>query len=206
MTEYKEPSAPSLYPDLNSGQNYRLTKISEIQKDLEKEIEYRSALYKKYQRGINSLDAIDAGLVTASLGLGATGMTMLANVITAPVAIGLEAAAAICGLAGLAGNYVRRKLAVKAKKHDEIKILGESKLNTIADLISKALKDGNISDEEFNLILTEVEKYYRLKKEIRTDTKQKLPTIVIDEEAKNELFQRGREAERASILKRVNGN
>ena len=205
MTEYKAPTAPSLYPDLD-GQDYRLTKISEVQKDIEKEIEYRTTLYKKYRRGINVVDAADAGLLTVSLGLGATGMTMLAGIITSPIAIGLEVAAGVCGLAGLAGNFVRRKLAVKAKKHNEIKTLGESKLNTIADLVSKSLKDGTISDDEFQLILSEAEKYHQLKKEIRTGASRKLASIAIDDEAKNELFQRGRDAERASILKRVSGN
>ena len=124
MTKYLEPSAPHLYPDLSEGENYRLAKISDIQKDFENEINYRDKLYKKYKRATNAVDAVDAGLVIASMGLGAAGMTLLTNIITAPVAIGIEVAAGVCGLAGLAGNFIRRKLALNAKKYDEIRLLG----------------------------------------------------------------------------------
>ena len=45
----KQPTAP-IYPDLPSedGQNYRLQKISEIEKQLIREKDLRKALYKKY--------------------------------------------------------------------------------------------------------------------------------------------------------------
>ena len=55
----------------------------------------------------------------------------------------------------------------KAQKHYEIKTLGESKLNSIKGLISKALNDGQISDEEFKTVLDE---YNELKD--KTHTKQ----------------------------------
>ena len=195
MTEYKEEN--EFKTDLE--QNYKLTKISEIQKDLEKERDFRAVMYKKYKRGINTIDATDAVLVTTGVGLGAVGMTFLANIITVPIALGLEAAAGTIGLLGLAGNYIRQKLAIKAKKHDEIRILARSKLNTISDYISKALRDGIISDEEFSLILSEQEKFNNLKKEIRS----KASTSIIDEEARKELIQKGRELERSSIIKKV---
>ena len=50
----------------------------------------------------------------------------------------------------LSGRKIcRPPLAVKARKHDEIRALAESKLNTITEHISGALMDGRISDEEF---------------------------------------------------------
>ena len=47
----KQPTAP-IYPDLPSedGQNYRLQKKSEIEKQLIKERDVRKALYKKSRR------------------------------------------------------------------------------------------------------------------------------------------------------------
>ena len=42
-----------------------------------------------------------------------------------------------------------------------------SKLNSIADRISAALTDDKISEEEFRLILSEVDKYDQMKAEIR---------------------------------------
>ena len=51
--------------------------------------------------------------------------------------------------------------AAKAENHDQIRILAEP--NTIADHISTALVDDKISDEEFCLILFEVDKYKQMK-------------------------------------------
>ena len=61
---------------------------------------------------------------------------------------------------------VGRRLQAKAKKHDLIHGLAESKLNTIADRISFALNDDKITEEEFRLILSEVDKYNEMKAEI----------------------------------------
>ena len=46
-----------------------------------------------------------------------------------------------------------------ARKHDLIRSLAESKLYTIADRLSVALNDDKITEEEFRLILSEVDKY-----------------------------------------------
>ena len=48
-----------------------------------------------------------------------------------------------------------------------IRGLAESKLNTIADRISVSLNDDKITEEEFRLILSEVDKYNQMKAEIR---------------------------------------
>ena len=55
-----------------------------------------------------------------------------------------------------------------------IRGLAESKLNTIADRISVALSDDKITEEEFRLIFSEVDKYNQMKTEIRGRQKQSL--------------------------------
>ena len=60
----------------------------------------------------------------------------------------------------------------KARKHDQIRVLAVSKLNTIADRISTALTDDKISKGEFRLILFELDKYDQMKAEIRGRGKQ----------------------------------
>jgi hypothetical protein len=92
------------------------------------------------------------------------------------------------GVLSIIGNQVHRKLGLKAEKHEKIKILAESKLNTISDHISKALKDNHISDDEFKLILDELDKFNTMKDEIRTKVKVKL-----DEETKKSLINQGKE-------------
>ena len=84
-----------------------------------------------------------------------------------PVVVGLQAGAIVCGLLGAGEKFIGRRVGVKARKHDQIRVLAESKLNTIADRILTALTDDKISEEEFRLILSEVDKYGQMKAEIR---------------------------------------
>ena len=71
----KQPTAP-IYPELptEDGQNYRLQKISEIEKQLIKERDVRKALYKRYNRAINFTDSIDTTLISASVIMAGIGL------------------------------------------------------------------------------------------------------------------------------------
>jgi len=57
----------------------------------------------------------------------------------------------------------------KAVKHEAVQnlILASSKVNSVHSHISKELEDCNISDDEYKLVLEEVEKYRAMKKELR---------------------------------------
>ena len=66
------------------------------------------------------------------------------------------------------------ELQAKTKKHDQIRVLAESKLNSKADRISAALNDDKMSDEEFRLILSEIDKCDQMKAKIRGRQKQGL--------------------------------
>ncbi|CAG2245235.1 unnamed protein product [Mytilus edulis] len=65
----KQPTAPDLYPELpiEDGQNYRLQKITEIEKTLINERDKRKSLYKKYKRGVNVTDGVDTSLISTSM-------------------------------------------------------------------------------------------------------------------------------------------
>ena len=191
-----------LFPPLESGEPYRLQHVAEVRFRLEKERDFRASMYKKYRRGANVVDEIDTALSVTSVGLAASGVRLLSTIIAAPVALGLQAAAIVCGLLGAGRTLVGRRLQAKARKHDLIRGLAESKLNTIADRISVALNDDKITQEEFRLILSEVDKYNQMKTEIRGRQKQSLP-----EDEKNRLFQRARDeammTARAKLLKEI---
>ena len=128
-------------------------------------------MYIKYGRGANVADATDTALSVTSVGLAATGVGLL-SIIAAPVAIGIGAGTIVCGLLGAVGKLAGRRLQAKARKHDLIRGLAESKLNTIADRISVALNDDKITEEEFHLILSEVDKFNQMKNEVRGRQKQ----------------------------------
>ena len=167
---------PDLYPELptahpqereDCGHSYSLQKINEVQKSLECEREKRQTLSKKYRRGANIINNVDGVLVMASMGLGVAGVGLLSTIVAAPVVIAMEAAALSTGLISIVGKYANKKLSLKAEKHEKIKVLAEAKLNTINDHISKALTDGKVSDDEFTLILSELNKFSEMKGEIR---------------------------------------
>ena len=178
----KQPTAPNLYPELSieDGQNYRLQKISEIERTLINERDMRKSLYKKYKRGINITDGVDTGLISASVILAGVG-------ITVPIMLPLEIAAVVCGGLGMCVKLIRRKLMTKTQKHCNVQTIAESKLNSIKDIVSKSLQDGEISGDEFKMVLNEMEKYSELKQEIKT-TKN---TEITDEE-KKKLIEQGR--------------
>ena len=159
-------STMGLYPPLETGDNHRLQHVAEVRSRLEQERDFRALLYKKYQRRANVVDRLDTALTAASVGLAASGIGLLSTIIVVPVAVGLQAGAIVCGLLGAGGKLIGRRLQAKAKKHDEICVLAELKLNSIADHISIALNDDKISDEEFCLVLSEINKYIQMKEEI----------------------------------------
>ena len=162
----------TLYPPLESGESHRLQHVAEVRFRLENERDFRASMYKKYRRGANVADGIDTALSVTSVGLAASGVWLLSTIIAAPVATGLQAGAILCGLLGAGGKLVGRRLQAKARKHDLIRCLAESKLNTIADRISVALNNDKITEEEFRLILSEVDRYNQMKAEIRGHQKQ----------------------------------
>ena len=163
-----------LYPPLESGETHRLQHVAEVRFRLEKERDFRASMYKKYRRGANVVDRIDTALSVTSVGLAASGFGLLSTIIAAPVALGLQAGAIVRGLLGAGGKLVGQRLQAKARKHDLIRGLAESKLNTIADRISVALNDDKITEEEVRLILSETDKYNQMKAEIRGRQKQSL--------------------------------
>ena len=55
----------------------------------------------------------------------------------------------------------------KKKKHYKIVLLAKSKLNRIEILISKALIDSNISQDEFISIYNVLKEFYDMKQEIK---------------------------------------
>ena len=66
-----------------------------------------------------------------------------------PVAIGIYAGAVVCGLLGASEKVLGRKRQAKATKHNQIRVLAESKLNSVAARFSAALSEDKISDKSF---------------------------------------------------------
>ena len=57
-------------------------------------------------------------------------------------------------------------------------MLAQSKLHSTHSIISHAMQDGDISPTEFHKVLQEVEKYCKLKADIRNQAKAKVKEIL----------------------------
>ena len=123
----------------------------------------KNVIYAKYKHGINITDSVDTTLISV-------GVTMAGVGFAVPIMLPLEITATVCGTLGVSMKLMRQKLISKAQKHYEIKTLADSKLNSIKKLISKALNDEQISEQEFKIILEELDKYNDLKE--KTHSKQ----------------------------------
>ena len=201
MKEILYPRLPTAPPIDYQGQGYRLQKINEIQASLEREVETREAFSENYFRAARIVDSVDMVLIAITLGGGAGGIGLLSTVVAAPVVIVIEGVALFTGFLSVIGKYSVKKSTSKAQKHEKTKTIASTKLNTIASHISKALSDNKVSDEEFQLILEELEKYKVLKEEVRSKTKKKAAT-----ETEESLIEKGRQEVRESFRKLVEKN
>ena len=78
----------------------------------------------------------------------------------------------------------------KIETHEKIAMMAVSTLNTISSLISKALTDDSISDEEYSLILLEFETLTRIKEDHRIKSKTSLEKTGNIETEASVLFNR----------------
>ena len=210
MTEMKEKIYPTLptAPDIelhnignDEGHSYRLKIVLDVQRFLEEEINKRDAFSKNYFRVAKITNIVDSVLIGITVLAEAAGAVLLSTGVGAPVALGLGIGGAATGAISIFGNIVGRKTTIKAEKHLKIKTLACANLDTITSHVSKALLDNFISDDEFKLIMDELNKYKAMKEEIKNNTKKKLKT-----EEEESLIERGRQEARESFRKLVERN
>ncbi|XP_031569334.1 uncharacterized protein LOC116303863 [Actinia tenebrosa] len=190
------PSAPPLYPELPkepnemNAKNFRLNKANLILAYLEGQTKHYEKVRKKYVRARSTLHkiAITSGSISVVLkGSGvATSLAGLGIIVGVPLA-GVGAA---CGIISAVATGIMKKLSTKISKHDTTIALSRAKVNTITDLVSKALRDRKIDDIEFSLILAEEDKYEKLKTDMRNKK-----TVVKDlsEESRKKIYQEAKE-------------
>ena len=172
--------------------NFRLQKSSEVLQNLEREIKHYEDVRKKYNRarGIFTKISVYSGVISVILsasGLG-TSLTGFGAVVGVPLGV----VSGIFGGVSVGFGAASKRLSNKVSKHEQTASIAKSKLNTINDLVSKALKDNVISDQEFSIILAELEKFQKLKLEIRQkfrrDTEKNLNMSQIRREVRADLL------------------
>lgn len=177
----------AIYPSLNFSDEYRLSQIKKCEEFLEHEIESRTRTKQKYVKTLTVLTGVECGLMTITAAAGTATTITGATGIGIPVAIPLGAASIVTAAVGMGVKALCKFYEAKTVKHRSIKILAEAKLNTIASIVSKALKDLHIANEEFQHVLDEIEKYKTQKRELRSKHR-------VDRQTRDEYFQKGKEA------------
>ena len=148
----------------SADQDYKLKHIKDVQFELKRNLEIRNSLRKRYNNLNNTLDYSNYALNTISFVSGVSSVSLLTTIALIPVSVILGGVSAGCGVASIISSKLNKKFKHKQDKHRDISNLCENKLNTINSILSKALKDGVVTEEEFELILKE-EKHFRKRKE-----------------------------------------
>ena len=198
-TEKIYPKIPATAPP--DDESYRLKKIDEVEKFLRSEVESRDKLTKRFKRRATAATFSDGSVIAAITALEIASIVTLTTGVGMPLSVVLASTGLLLGLGSAAIHKTQKIFDSKAKKHDKIKTLAESKLDTISGIVSKAVEDSHISHQEYQLILKEVEHYRKMKEEIRT--KSKKTTDAITTEQREAILAQGREEGQQAFLAKI---
>ena len=120
---------------------------------------------------------VGTGLITSMVITGGISIAAFASSVALPVGIVLSGTSLLVSIATVITRKSFKTFTVKQEKHDSIKLLAQSKLDNIANIISQTMQDGDISPTAFHKVLQEVEKYCKLKADIRNHAKANIKQI-----------------------------
>ena len=157
----RESIYPNLHQDaphlnlVDEGHKYRLQRVRDIQTDLSNRINHYQRTHKRYKRAYNflhntsmTLGALSTVLSSSALAVGLTGVGIF-------IGAGMAGVAGILGIVSVSTGVASKRINKKVLRHRDTVITEKHKRNLISGLVSKALDDGKISMEEFNIILSE---------------------------------------------------
>ena len=151
----------------NISQEFRLKNIYETKHYLIEEINQNESMSKKHKKICTTLISFEHFLILGSTITRCISVFAFASLVGIPLgiksfAIGLK----ICAITAAIQKY-KAIIKKKKKKNNKIVLLAKSKLNSIEVLISKALIDSIISDDEFVLINNFLQEYNKMKEKIK---------------------------------------
>ena len=95
-------------------------------------------------------------IITSTVISGGISIAAFASGVGLPVGIALSGTSLVISLATVIIWKSTITITVKQEKHNSIKLLAQSKLNSITNSISQAVQDGYISHTEFHKVLQEL--------------------------------------------------
>ena len=151
---------PANVPDVKM---FRLTCITQMQHELEQDLAKYSKTKRRYSSAFNTLAYINAGSTTVAGVSAATGVGLLATGVGTPLALPFGVVSLCLELCSLVFSCANKKIKTKLQKHTAIAQLVTAKLSSFRLIISKALTDSNITDDEFNRLQADYDDYKRQK-------------------------------------------
>ena len=146
---------------------YRLDEINKIRDYFNNEIKERIDIIKKLNKYIVSFDYLDKIFIALSASFGTLSIASYASVVGTPTGIAGSSLTLIFTVGTGISKSLLKVTNKRKKKHNKIIALAKNKLNTIDTLLSSALNDSKISQEEFSNIITEANIYENIKENIK---------------------------------------
>ena len=109
---------------------------------------------------------VDTVLIRSTVITGGISIVAFASGVGLPAGVALSGTRLLFSLATVNTQKSFKIFTVKQEKHDAFKLLAKSKLDSITNIISQAMQDGDISPTEFHKVLQMVEKYRKPKADI----------------------------------------
>ena len=144
---------------------------------------------------------IETGLIISTVITGGISIAAFASGVGLPVGIALSGTSLLLSLVTAITQKYFKTFTVNQEKHSVIKLLAQSNLDSIANIISQAMQDGDISSIEFHKELQDVEKYRKLKADIRNQTKAKVKQVT--KEQREEFFEQGRKDDKEDFSQKI---
>ena len=154
MTDYKlYPNLPSAPPE-NPQVAYHLSIIQAKMQGLKNKEQMFKQKYEKYTKILNQLTWLNACLSRISIATGISSVATFATFAGLPVSMAFGAASLTGVIAGGIISTLTKKYQNKLKKVTHLIDIVTPALVVFERVISGALKNGVIDEEEFNTILT----------------------------------------------------
>ena len=175
--------------------------MSQIDEYFLNEIEVCEQIAKKIKRFNTITGIVDTSLITLTVITGGISIAAFASGIGLPVGTALSGTSLLLSLKTAITRKSFKIFTVKQEQHDAIRLLAQSKLDSIANIISQAMQDGDISSTEFHKVFQVVGKYRRFKADIRNQAKDKVKETAIEQ--REEILKQRRKESKKDFLQKI---
>ena len=135
------------------GHMYRQRSCQKILENMENDVKHYSSTLKKYTRSRNIFSHLCGVTTGASVVLSASGVGTGVTVVGIPIAIALGALGGFCAMLGLGFGLASKNMSKKVGKHVDNVARAKATIGAINAAVSKAMRDGEISDVEYKIVM-----------------------------------------------------